>query len=159
MIEQVCLNELFLDSAKEIFETMIFMDILETQQPEQEIDGEAVLSSITFRGDLEGCLSICCEKKCAQAITMNMLGFDSVDGISDEDICDATGEVVNMIMGGMKKRLHETVSNIELSIPLVVKGRQLTNELGEGKQQILAKVQIEGEYPAELSFLYRQKHA
>ena len=157
MIEQVCLNELFLDSAKEIFETMIFMDMLETDKPEAGMQDEAVLGSITFKGDMEGCLSICCEKKCALAITMNMLGFDAEEGITDEDMCDAVGEVVNMIMGGMKRRLHETCSNIELSIPLVVKGRQLKNDLGEGTQAAIAHVLIEDEHPAELSFLYRDK--
>lgn len=157
MIEQVSLNELLLDSAKEIFETMIFMDICENDEPEQQLEGDAVLSSITFKGDMEGCLAICCEKKCVQAITMNMLGFDSIEGVADEDICDAVGEVVNMIMGSLKKRLHETYNSIELSIPLVIRGRQLKNNLGEGTQGIISKVKIEDEYPAELSLLYREK--
>lgn len=158
MIEQVlCLNTLLLDSAKEIFETMIFMDMLEGEDPNETIEGDAVLSSITFKGTMEGCLAICCEKKCAQVITMNMLGFDSVEGISDEDMCDAIGEVANMVMGSVKKRLHETCPNLELSIPLVVNGRQLKNNLGEGTKEASIKVKIEDEYPAELSLLYREK--
>jgi chemotaxis protein CheX len=158
MIEQVlCLNTLLLDSAKEIFETMIFMDMLEGENPGETIEGDAVLSSITFKGDMEGCLGISCEKKCAQVITMNMLGADSVEGISDEDMCDAVGEVANMVMGSVKKRLHDTYPNLELSIPLVVNGRQLKNNLGEGTKQACTKVKIEDEYPAELSLLYREK--
>lgn len=157
-IEQACLNELLLlDSAKEIFETMIFMDMLESDQPDQEITGDAVLSSITFKGDMEGCLAMCCEKKCAQAITMNMLGFDSTEEITDADMCDAIGEVVNMVMGSLKKRLHDTCGTVELSIPLVINGRQLKNTLGEGTQQVIEKIKIEDEYSAELSLLYRKK--
>ena len=157
MIEQVCLNELFLDSAKEIFETMIFMDLLPTDEPDETIEGDAVLSSITFKGDIEGCLGICCEKICAQAVTMNMLGFDSIEGIADEDICDAMGEVANMVMGSVKRRLHDTYSNLELSIPQVVNGRQLKHNLGEGTQQVTLKVKIEDEYTAEFSLLYRER--
>jgi chemotaxis protein CheX len=157
MIQQGSLTELLLDSTKEIFETMIFMDILESDDPNQQVEGEAILSSITFKGGLEGCLSICCDRKCAQAITMNMLGFDSAEGISDEDICDAVGEVVNMVMGGVKKRLHDTYSSLELSIPLVTRGSQLKNNLGEGTQEVLSAVRIEDEYPAELSLLIREK--
>lgn len=157
MIQQVSLTELLLDSAKEIFETMIFMDILESDDPDQQVEGEAILGSITFKGSLEGCLSICCDRRCAQAITMNMLGFDSAEGISDEDICDAVGEVVNMVMGCVKKRLHDTYSNLELSIPLVTRGSQLKNNLGEGTQEVLSAVRIEDEYPAELSLLIREK--
>ena len=58
MAEQVlCFNELLLDSAKEIFETMIFMDLLESQDPNHTIQGDAVLSSITFKGNLACLLS------------------------------------------------------------------------------------------------------
>ncbi len=157
MIEQICFNDVFTDSAKEIFETMIFMDLMQADDPNQQIEGDAVLGSITFKGDLEGCLAFCCGKDCAQTITMNMLGIDSVDEISDEDTCDAIGEVCNMIMGCVKRRLHDTYSNIELSIPLVVNGRQLKNTLGEGAQEVMEKVIIEDEYPTELSLLYREK--
>lgn len=157
MVEQLCLNEILLESAKEIFETMIFMDMLESQDPAEEIDGDAVLGSITFKGDLEGCLAICCDMKCAQTVTMNMLGFDTLDGISQEDMCDALGEVANMIMGSVKKRLHDKVSNLELSIPLVIQGRQMKNNLGESTQEVAVKVKIEDEFPAELSFIYREQ--
>lgn len=157
MIDQVCLNDVLMGSAKEIFETMIFMDLLESDDPNQQIEGESVLGSITFKGDMEGCLAICCSKDCAQTITMNMLGVDSVDEITDEDTSDAVGEVCNMMMGCIKKRLHDTYRSIELSIPLVINGRQLKNNLGEGTQRVIEKVVIEDEYPAELSLLYRTK--
>lgn len=157
MIDQVCLNDVLMDSAKEVFETMTFMDLLKADNPDQEIEGEAVLGSITFKGDMEGCLAICCSKDCAQLITMNMLGIESVEEIADEDTCDAMGEVCNIVMGGVKKRLHETCRNLELSIPLVINGRQLKNRLGEGTQEIMEKVVIEDEHPAELSLLYREK--
>jgi len=157
MIEQICLDELLLNSAKEIFETMIFMDILPADPPEGEVEGDAMLGSITFKGDFEGCLGICCQKACAESITMNMLGFESTEGISNEDMCDAIGEVVNMVMGSVKKRLHETSPNLELSIPVVVNGRQLKNNLGEGAQEVALKVKIEDEYLAEFSLLYRDK--
>lgn len=157
MIEQVCLDRMCLDSGKEIFETMIFMDLLESDEPEVEIEGDAVLSSITFKGDLEGCLALCCEKDCALTIAMNMLGFDSAEAISIEDMCDALGEVVNMVMGGLKKRLHDIFSNLELSIPMVINGRKLKESTGEGVKSLVVKVKIEDQYPAELWLTYREK--
>ncbi len=157
MIEQVCLDRLCLDSAGEIFETMIFMDLLETDEPEVEIEGDAVLSTITFKGDLEGCLALCCEKDCALTIAMNMLGYDSVETISTIDMCDAMGEVVNMVMGSLKKRLHDICRNLELSIPLVINGRKLKESTGDGTQYLAVKVKIEDQYPAELWLTYREK--
>ena len=44
---------------------------------------------------------------------------------------------------------------IAISIPTVVKGRELQNSLGEGAHKTLIKVKFENEYLTELSILYR----
>jgi len=157
MIDQICFNEIFLDSAKEVFGTMIFMDMVETDEPNANTEEMAILGTITFKGDLEGCLSISCSMACAQTITMNMLAMDSVDQVTEGDVCDAIGEVCNMVMGGAKKRLHHTFGAIELSIPSVVNGRELRNTIGDHVQRVSAKVKIEDEYLAEMSLIYREK--
>ena len=156
MIDQICFNEIIIESAKEVFETMIFMDLTETTEPDQNIEGESLLSSITFKGDLEGCLTICCSTPCAQTIAANMLGIDTDEEISEEDTCDAIGEIANMVMGSIKSRLLEVIGNLEVSIPSVVSGRELKNNLGDGTGNISVKVNIEDEYVAELSLLYRE---
>lgn len=156
MIEQICLNETVIESAKEVFETMTFMDLTEATEPDQHIEGEALLSSITFKGNIEGCLGICCSTSCAQAIAINMLGIDTADELTEEDTYDAIGEIANMVMGSIKSRLLEKVDNLEVSIPFVVSGRELKNNLGEKTKKIMVKVNIEDEYVAELSFLYRE---
>ena len=78
MIEQVCLDKALLDSAREIFETMVFMDLTETTESGQNMDGRALSGSITFKGSLEGCLAICCSTPCAETIAANMLGIQRV---------------------------------------------------------------------------------
>lgn len=156
MIEQICLNETVIESAKEVFETMIFMDLTEATEPDQHIEGEVLLSSITFKGNIEGCLGICCSTSCAQAIAINMLGIDTADELTEEDTYDAIGEIANMVMGSIKSRLLEKVDNLEVSIPFVVSGRELKNNLGEKTKKIMVKVNIEDEYVAELSLLYRE---
>lgn len=156
MIEQICLNETVIESAKEVFETMIFMDLTEATEPDQHIEGEVLLSSITFKGNIEGCLGICCSIPCAQAIAINMLGIDTADELTEEDTYDAIGEIANMVMGSIKSRLLEKVDNLEVSIPFVVSGRELKNNLGEKTKKIMVKVNIEDEYVAELSLLYRE---
>ncbi len=157
MIEQICFNETIIESAKEVFETMIFMDLTEATEPDQHIEeGEVLLSSITFKGNIEGCLGICCSTSCAQAIAINMLGIDTADELTEEDTYDAIGEIANMVMGSIKSRLLEKVDNLEVSIPFVVSGRELKNNLGEKTEKIMVKVNIEDEYVAELSLLYRE---
>ncbi len=156
MLEQVCLDKVLIESAREVFETMVFMDLAEATEPDQNVEGWALLGSITFKGSLEGCLAICCSIPCAQAIAKNMLGIDTTEQLTEEDTCDAIGEIANMVMGSVKSRLLETVGNLEVSIPSVVSGRELENNLGDGRDEISIRVNLEDEYTAELSLLYRE---
>ncbi len=156
MIELLSLNEMLLDSAKEIFETMVFMDLAEATEPDQSIEDWALLGTITFKGPLKGCLAFCCSVPCAQAIAINMLGIDTTEEIVEEDTCDAIGEIANMIMGSLKKRLADITGNLEVSIPSVVSGRELRNNLGDRAQKTSVLINIEDEYVAELSLLYQE---
>jgi chemotaxis protein CheX len=156
MVEEICLTEAVLGAAKEVFETMIFMDLEECSDSDRQIDGDALMGTITFKNNLEGCLGICCGESCAKAIATNMLGLESGDEVGQEDICDAIGEVANMVMGSVKTRLLEHVDDIQVSIPSVVKGRELINSMGDGANRISIKVSIEDEHIAELSLLCRE---
>ncbi len=156
MIDEICLNEALLGGAKEIFETMIFVNLEETDETEEIIEGDSILGSITFKGGLEGCLAICCSVSCAKTIAVNMLAMEPSAELSEAEINDAIGEVTNMVMGGIKSRILDAVSNIEVSIPLVTSGQGLQNSLGEGAIKALVKVKFDNEYIAELSMLYRE---
>jgi len=154
MIEQVCLSETLLEAVREVFDTMIFMDVSEGTDQDTVVDGNTFLGSITFKGDIEGCFSICLEEACAKAISVNMLCLESPDELAEEDLVDAIGEVANMIMGSMKTRMHSVSPNIELSIPSVVSGRILKANLGESEIKVSTRIKI-GDYNADLTFQYR----
>lgn len=156
MIEQAVLGDALLQGAKEVFETMVFMNLEESSEFDLTIDGQALSGSIIFKGSLEGCLGFCCGISCAQAIAMNMLGIDVTEEINEEEICDAVCEVTNMVMGCFKSRAADRVGNLQVSMPSVVSGRELKNNLGEGATRILVRVNIGDEYIAELSLLYRE---
>lgn len=157
MVNEVCFDEALIESAKEVFETMVFMDLAKATEPDQNnVEGWALLGSITFKGAFEGCLAICCSTPCAQAIAINMLGIDTIEQLTEEDTCDAIGEIANMVMGGVKSRLIEKVGNVEVSIPSVISGRELKNNLGDGTEKISVKINIEDEHIAELSLMYRE---
>jgi len=155
MVDQICINETLLDGAKEVFETMVFMDLAEATEPDQKIEGWALLSSITFKGPFEGCLAVCCNVDCAKAIAVNMLALD-LEEVGEEETCDAMGEIANMVMGSVKARLQNEIGNVEVSIPSVVSGRSLQNNLGDGSVKLLTRINIQNEYVAELSLLYRE---
>lgn len=155
MVEQAVLGDALLQGTKEVFETMIFMSLEESSQFDPSIDGRALLGSIAFKGILEGSIGICCSVPCAQGIAVNMLGTDAAGKINEEETCDAMCEVTNMVMGCFKSKLADVVGDLEVSIPSVVRGRELKNNLGKGASKILVKVSIADEYVGEISLLYR----
>lgn len=155
MIDEVCLNDALLEGAEEVFSTMISGNI-ESCETDQEIEGDSLLGSITFNGGLEGCLAICCSLPCAKTIAVNMLAMDPSEELSKAEICDVLSEVTNMVMGSVKPRIQNVASGISVSIPTVVSGRYLQNNLGEGAIRTLIKVKFENVYIAELSMLYRE---
>ncbi len=156
MVTTTCLRESVLDGAKDVFETMIFMALEEVAGQATEMGDETLLSTITFKGSLEGCLGICCDVTCARTITANMLGTDPEDDISEDDINDAVGEVANMVMGAVKSRIQDTVGNVEISIPSVIQGIKLRTGLGERANELVVSASLEEEHDIRLSLLYRE---
>ena len=157
MVTTVSLEDALLSSAREVFETMVFMALEKAGVESEGIGDEAILGSITFKGNLEGCLGICFGMECARNVAANMLAVNTPEDLSEADICDAIGEIANMIMGSLKSRIQEEVGEIEVSIPSVVRGQHLKNRLGEGTQEAVVKVNIEDQYCAVFSLLYRQR--
>jgi len=155
MIQQVCFSDTLLDAAKEVFETMIFMD-LQPGGSDQHVEGEALMATITFKNSIEGCLAIGTSMECARAIAQNMLGLEPGANLSAEEVYDATGEVANMVMGSLKSRLTDAYKDIQVSIPSVVKGHELFSSLGDGSERVSVKVNIEDTHMMELSLLYRE---
>ena len=156
MMTTVSLREALLDSAREVFETMVFMALEDSGGDTTSLGDTTLLGSITFKGNLEGCLGVCCDEVCAKTIAANMLGMMSPDELSENDISDAMGEIANMVMGAVKARIQNEVGTVEVSIPSVVQGRELRNSLGEGAGQAKIRVNIEEQYRAEFSLLYRE---
>ena len=156
MVEQICFKEALLEGTKEIFETMIFMDIQESSEPGESIEGDALLGSITFSGDIDGCLGLQFSKVCAQTIAKNMLGMEPEEEISEEEINDAIGEVANMVMGSVKSRLQDNIKNINVSIPTVVGGQKIKQYLGDESRGTSINVNIEDEHTAVLSLSYKE---
>ncbi len=153
--KELSFSRLLLESARENFETMIFMGVQEVDQPDQSIEGDVLMGTITFKEALEGSFSIACSNNCARAIALNMLGMDPSEELSHEEVCDAIGEVTNLIMGSIKKNLRGHINDLTLSVPWVTSGKTLDNNLGEGSQKVSVFLNIEDEHLAELTLSYR----
>jgi chemotaxis protein CheX len=154
MITEICFEDVLLESAKEVFETMIFMTV--EQCPDYiAVEGDALLGSITFTGSIEGCMGISCSLDCSKTIACNMLAMDDDDEVTDGEIRDAIGEIANMVMGSIKANLlKQEIGNLDVSIPCVVSGKELSSSLGEQAQEVTMPIYID-ESVAELILQYR----
>jgi chemotaxis protein CheX len=137
---------------------MVFTSLEESCAAPSPSDA-AFLASITFCGDLQGCLSFHCDSPCARGIAAGMLCAGTGADLGDGDIIDALGEIANMVMGGVKTRIQDEIKNIEISIPSVIQGRELRGRVGEGTTHIGIPVTIGQQNPAQLSLLYRMHNS
>lgn len=156
MLSTIELSDVLLASAKEVFETMIFMDISDVSDSDCKLEGETLLGSITFMNGTKGCMTICSNMECSKTIALNMLGMEPDSQISDDEVCDAIGEVTNMVMGSVKKRIRETFGEVQVSIPTVIRGREIRNSLGEPATKVQVKLNIDDKYISELTLLYKE---
>jgi chemotaxis protein CheX len=156
MIDQLTLNDVVVDAAKEVFETMIFMDIETSSDCSPITDERSVFASITFKGSLEGRLTIHVEQESAKLIAQNMLGMDEGDEMPVEGVCDAIGEVANMVLGSIKTRIQDQYTDIEVSVPSVIIGREIKNTFGDHVQRTMVCVHLNGEQSAEFMLIYRE---
>lgn len=154
MITEICFDDILLDSVKEVFETMIFMTV-DLCPDCVGVEGESLLGSITFTGNIEGRMGIGCTTECAETIARNMLAMEDDEEINEAEIRDAMGEITNMVMGSIKANLlKQDVGNLNVSIPSVVSGWQLSTSLGDKAKEVSMLIFID-ESIAELTLQYR----
>jgi chemotaxis protein CheX len=115
-------REIIRKAVREIFSTMVCLDIASLEEVDSCPDGEKMLSGVIgLAGDLQGSVLIHLPEPVAIAITNAFLGME-LDAV-DEDVKDAVGELTNMVAGSIKYLFPDQDQEIDLAIPSVVCGR------------------------------------
>lgn len=156
MIETVTLEEALWQSAKESFETMIMLPIEPVENAENEVEtSKSIISSIAYTGLIKGAVTIKCDCQSAAKVARSMLMMTDEDELGQGDIHDAIGEVTNLVIGGLKSRVAETVGQIEVSIPVVMEGREVVPAIGSDGNMVEIVAQGDG---CKISFIivYRE---
>lgn len=154
--ENVCGTRLLQDSVREVFESMIFMDVEPREMAGDFLAGETcMMSSVAFNGDYKGVLTLICSQSCASTVAMNMLAMDDADELSESEVADTLGEVANMTMGTVKSKLYDVVGELSVSVPMVVSGSKLLNELGDTDRKVSSRVNVGGEFDLEMHLIYK----
>lgn len=112
-------NRLIVEAAQEVFEIMVAARLTPASANEQRRAG--VTAMLGFAGAPCGVFSVRCPWDAAAAIAARMLGSGPEELASDQ-VCDALGEICNMVAGSIKTRLQNTGAGCMMSTPTVVRG-------------------------------------
>jgi chemotaxis protein CheX len=105
-------------AAREVFELMLGCQL--TTQERATETALNVTSMVGLAGQLCGVMTIRCSSKAAGLMASKMLGV-GLDEVGAA-LCDALGEVCNMIAGNFKNKISGMSEKCMLSIPSVIIG-------------------------------------
>lgn len=128
--QMVQIEKLTRDAIKEVFDTMLSMEINpETPPGPLALDplGQ-VVGSVGFIGEATGIIYLYIGVGFARVIASRMLGISETDVDTGEGVTDAIGELSNMVVGQVKSHLCNSGLLCTLTIPSVVRGQHLTVE-------------------------------
>ena len=134
-----------INSTQEIFSSMIMLDVTpgEPFSRGREMLQDSISGIIGLAGTTKGLLAIHLPKPVALAVTTAFLGMD-VEEI-DEDVCDAIGELANMLGGSLKSALDPKGSDIKLSMPSAIHGEEYSVDCLANTENVTVPFTLEGE--------------
>jgi len=106
--------------------------------PEGVCDQPRISSVVGFAGRLTGCLLLHFKPEVACAVASSLLGTKMTT--VDETVCDAIGEMVNMLAGGLKHHLSRNEEMFKISIPSVIAGQDYATHAPANSQILLVGV-------------------
>jgi chemotaxis protein CheX len=104
------------ETVQEVFGTMLGLEVASGPTHNARVKYGEHTAHICFAGVISGHCEISLSRNASTAIASAMLGGAEIDSQSDA-ICDAIGELCNMLAGGWKDRLPSLSSECHLSIP------------------------------------------
>ncbi|MHB8092328.1 MAG: chemotaxis protein CheX [Syntrophales bacterium] len=122
----------FLDGTINVIKTMAFVEPI-AGNPYLKKDAVAhgdISGIIGLAGSVKGSLALSFEEPCILEIVSSMLG-EKITGINAE-ICDAVGEITNMVSGAARKNMEATGFSIYSALPTVISGKDhnITHVMG-----------------------------
>lgn len=145
------LREQIIESVKEIFSTMVMMEVSAGGEniSEKSPLHDSISGIIGLAGTHKGVLAIHLPYRVAMAITSSFLGMD-VEEINS-DVEDAVGELANMLGGNVKSILSEKGRDINLSMPTTISGKEYDFQPTKDAESLVIPCTCEaGEFIIEL---------
>lgn len=117
-------SDKIIESTKEIFTSMVMMEIEVAGPPMESIGplSQSITGMVGLAGVHKGVLAIHIPNQVAFDITGSFLGMEVSE--INADVQDAIGEIANMLGGNLKTILSDKGKDIQLSLPSTISGDQ-----------------------------------
>ncbi len=152
MLEAKIINP-FLEAAANVLQTMAMIQAT-PGKPFIKKDGTAmgeVTGIIGITGDHTGSLSISFSKSCIASVVTNLFGT-TVTEVNDE-VCDAVGELTNMISGDARRRLEAQEVMLDGGTPTIVSGKgHSVTHIHDGPYLAVPFETPSGQFTVEIAF-------
>ncbi len=113
----------------EVFDTMLSMEVqLSDTDSRTTVDGDRIMGSVGFAGELTGNLCIHVSDTFARLMTAAMLGMELEEIEGEEEVHDVIGEMSNMIGGNLKSAFCDAGFPCNISIPYITSGSDFKTE-------------------------------
>lgn len=122
------IRALLIPAMGEVFATMFGTEVKPAATHVPDLPGHAIMAgSVGFIGDINGVVHIRLADSLARKLAGRMLGLP-VNELEDEMVNDVVGELSNIVVGSVKSHLCDQGTNCALTIPSVVRGKDLRIE-------------------------------
>jgi CheY-specific phosphatase CheX len=129
-IEALDLEAFTTKAINEVFTTMLSMEVevYDVGAPEIISDGNRIVGSVSFAGEVLGSIYIHVSDTLARLMTGAMLGMKPEEIEGEEEVHDVIGEFSNMIGGNLKSHFSDSGFPCQLSIPSIMSGKDFRIE-------------------------------
>lgn len=128
-------------AALEVFEMMVGARLVSNPNTTEAPRGEQT-AIVGLAGALCGMTTIRCSNATAEKLASLMLGGDAPSNRST--ICDAMGELCNMVAGNFKAKINTLSDHCMLSVPTVITGGDYQLQTVDPSEGILVPLIYEG---------------
>jgi chemotaxis protein CheX len=118
------------EAVREVFQSMLSLEVV-TEPPLTTLPADPqgeVVGSVGFIGDATGVICLYAGVGVAKKLTGRMLGIPETEVDGGDMVNDAIGELSNMVVGYVKSRMCDGGLPCVITIPSIVRGRQLSVE-------------------------------
>jgi chemotaxis protein CheX len=127
IIEEI--RDLLKTSVSDVFMTIFNLEVQEAPLAASGTEGRPLVAgSVGFVGDLNGIVYVYVTQSYARTLASRMLGMAEAELEGDEMVNDVMGELTNIIVGGVKSRLCDSGNPCVLTIPSIVRGKNISAE-------------------------------